>query len=55
MRPMSLPIPIGRKSPVQRFVPSGKALMMDARSPDGATVGLLKADGERFDYRFKRD
>jgi predicted transcriptional regulator len=43
MRPMSLPIPIGRKAPVQRIVPSGKALMMDARSPDGATVGLLKA------------
>ena len=43
MRGMSLPIPIGRKPALQRIVPSGKALMMDARSPDGATVALLKA------------
>jgi predicted transcriptional regulator len=43
MRAMSLPIPIRRKPALQRIVPSGKALMMDARSPDGATVMLLKA------------
>ncbi len=33
----------GGKSNLQLLVPSGKALMMDARSPDGATVALLKA------------
>jgi len=43
MRFVSLPIPISRKPQLQRLVPSGKALMMDARSPDGATISLLKA------------
>jgi predicted transcriptional regulator len=43
MREVSLPIGAGRKPNLQVIVPSGKALMMDARSPDGATVALLKA------------
>jgi predicted transcriptional regulator len=28
---------------LHRILPTGKALMIDARSPDGATIGLLKA------------
>ena len=43
MRSVSLPIPISRTPQLQHILPSGKALMMDARSPDGATVALLKA------------
>lgn len=43
MRSVNLPTPISRTAQLQRLLPSGKALMMDARSPDGATISLLKA------------
>ncbi|HEX5013877.1 MAG TPA: helix-turn-helix domain-containing protein [Candidatus Limnocylindrales bacterium] len=40
---MTLPIPISNSPQLQQILPSGKALLIDARSPDAATIGLLKA------------
>jgi predicted transcriptional regulator len=43
MHEMPLPVSVIGQPTLKRILPTGKALMIDARSPDGATVALLKA------------
>jgi predicted transcriptional regulator len=43
MHEIRLPVAVVGQPTLKRILPTGKALMIDARSPDAETIGLLKA------------
>jgi predicted transcriptional regulator len=43
MHESAVPVSVIGQPTLKRILPTGKALMIDARSPDGETIGLLKA------------